>query len=145
MSRATREQVFAALFDVLKTLPGITTVSRRLKNVEDVQPEQFPAAFQMQDEQQATYKGTTPTIFVWKATWLLYAYESDDDTPLSPALNALVDAATAVLAPAPGFDANTLSGLVTHAGIEGTIRIFEGVLGDRAVAVIPISIQLPGF
>ena len=145
MNRPSRESVYAALFSVLQTLPGVTTCSRRLVNVQGLEPERFPAAYQMQDEQQTYYKGTTPTHNVWKASWILYAYQSDETQPISPLLNSMVDAVAILLTPDPGQPAVTLGGLVTHVGIDGTVQVFEGVLGDRAVAVVPISIVLPGF
>jgi hypothetical protein len=145
MSRATREAVYAALFAKLQTLPGIVTVSRRLQNVQDVQPESFPAAFQLQGKQQAKFSGAMPTTNTWRADWLLYAYNDDPASAPSIQLNSMVDAAVALLTPAPAFDKQSLGGLVEYCAIDGDIEVFEGVLGNRAVAVIPITIVLPGF
>lgn len=145
MSRATREAVYAALFAKLQTLPGIVTVSRRLQNVQDVQPESFPAAFQLQGEQQSRYSGNTPSVFTWKADWLLYAHSDDPTVPPSTQLNTLIDAACALLDPPPGQNKQSLGGLVEYCAIDGSIQVFEGVLSDRAVAILPISIVLPGF
>lgn len=145
MNRPSREAIFAALFAQLETLPGLVTCSRRLKNAQEIQPEGFPAAFQIQDAQALAYKGTLPTNNTWKVSWLIYTYSTDPTVAPSTALNNLVDAATEILAPSPGQPANTLGGLVTHVGLDGNIQIFEGVLGDRAIAILPISIVLPGF
>ena len=143
MIRPSRETVYAALFAKLQSVAGLTTVSRRLQNVQDVQPENFPAAFQLQGEQQNKYTGNTPTIYTWKCDWLLYAYSADPTVAPSTALNVLIDAAVAVLAPV--FGKQTLGGLVEYCAIDGSIQVFEGVLDNRAVAVIPIAILLPGF
>ena len=143
MTRATREIVYSALFAKLQSVPGLVTVSRRLKNVQDVQPEEFPAAYQLQGEQLNKYTGTTPAVYTWKCDWLLYAYSADPTIAPSTALNNLIDAAVAVLA--PPFGKQTLGGLVEYCAIDGNIHVFEGVLGDRAVAVLPIVIVLPGF
>lgn len=145
MSRATRETVYAALYAKLATLPGLVTVSRRLQNVQDVAAENFPAAFQLQGEQQTTYSGSTPSIFKWKADWLLYAYSADPAVAPSTALNTMIDAACALLNSDPGQPRQSLGGLVEYCAVDGNIQVFEGVLGDRAVAVIPITILLPGF
>jgi hypothetical protein len=145
MSRPTREAVYAALFAKLQSLPGLVTVSRRLQNVQDVQPESFPAAFQIQGEQQSRYSGNTPAVFTWKADWLLYVHDSDPTTAPSTQLNNLIDAATALLTPGPGQPRQSLGGLVEYCAIDGSVQVFEGVLGDRAVAVLPITIVLPGF
>ncbi len=145
MSRATREQIYSALFALLEALPGVTTASRRLKNIQDLPPEDFPAVYQLQDKQTTKYTGTVPTRTTLRASWLLYANSSDVTVAPSTALNNLVDAACAVLAPIGVTQKNTLGGLVEYAGISGDIEIFEGVLGDRAIAIVPIEIILPGF
>lgn len=145
MSRATREQVYAALFNLLGTLPGLKTVSRRLQNAQDMQPEGFPAAFQLQGKQAAKYSGNTPSIYTWRADWLLYAHNSDQTVSPTTQLNALIDAATALLVPAPSTNRQTLGGLVEYCAIDGDIEVFEGILGDRSIAILPISILLPGF
>jgi hypothetical protein len=142
---ASREAVYGALFALLQGVPGLKNTSRRLVNVQDVAPESLPAAYQLQGEQMAQYQGATPTRFIWKATWLIYVAETDQTLPPSSTLNPIVDAAVAALAPPAGDDRQTLGGLVEYAALEGTVQVFEGVLGDRAVAVLPISIVLPGF
>lgn len=145
MSRATREAVYSTLFAKLQSVPGLTTVSRRLQNVQDVQPEAFPAAYQLQGKQSTKYAGANPASNSWRADWLLYAYDSDPASAPSIQLNSLIDAAVAVLAPPPGFDKQSLGGLVEYCAIDGDIEVFEGVLGDRAIAVLPIVIVLAGF
>lgn len=145
MSRATREEVFAALYAELKTLPGLMTVSRRLVSIEDVPDENFPAAYQMQGNQKLEFQGATPTLNAWSASWLLYVREPDTTQAPSTALNALIDAACGVLQPAAPFARNTLGGLVEYVAIDGDIEVFEGVLGDRALAILPLKIVLGGF
>lgn len=145
MSRASRESVFAALFGVLQGAYAWKTVSRRLQNVQDVAAEDFPAAYQVQGNQTTKYQGSVPAAGDWRVNWILYAYNDDPSTAPSVQLNTLVDAALAALAPATGFDKNTLGGLVEYCAVEGDIEIFEGVLGDRAIAIIPIRIVIAGF
>ena len=145
MSRATREQVYAALFALLGTLPGMMVVSRRLQNAQDMQPESFPAGFQLQGEQITKFSGNTPAIYTWKADWLLYTHNSSQTISPTTQLNALIDAATALLNPSPAGNRQTLGGLVEYCAIDGNIQVFEGILGDRSIAILPISILLPGF
>lgn len=143
---ASRESVYAALFAILQNAYAWQTVSRRLQNVQDMQPEQLPAAFQLQGPQKLTYQGDTPTTGEWQAHWLLYAYSADTTVAPSTQLNAMIDAVLAALKPGAGpVQRNTLGGQVEYAAAEGEIDVFEGVLGDRAIAVIPIRIQVPGF
>lgn len=145
MSRASRESIYSAMFAQLQGISGLVTVSRRLKNIQDVAPESFPAAFQLQEKQSPKYTGTTPTRTVLRASWLFYAYSSDEAVAPSTALNNLVDQACAVLTPPNPMLKVTLGGLVEYAAISGDIEIFEGVLGDRAIAIVPIEMILPGF
>jgi hypothetical protein len=145
MSRPSRESVFSALFSVLQGCYDWKTCSRRLVNVQDVQPEEFPAAFQLQGTQAQSFKGAAPSIGQWHASWLLYAYSTDPTVAPSTALNAMVDAVMTALAPNNITGQFTLGGLVTYAAVDGDIEIFEGVLGDRAIAIVPIRIVVPGF
>lgn len=142
---ASRESVYTALFAILQGAYAWQTVSRRLQNVQDMQPEMLPAAFQLQGAQQLKYEGSTPTVQTWEAQWLLYSYSADPTVAPSTALNAMVDAALAVLAAPSPLQKNTLGGLVEYAAADGSVDIFEGVLGDRAIAVVPIRIVVPGF
>ena len=58
----------------------------------------------------------------------------------------MIDAVLAALKPADGpIVRNTLSGTVEYAAVKGNIEVFEGVLGDRALAIVPIKILVPGF
>jgi hypothetical protein len=142
----SRESVFAALFTILQGAYAWQTCSRRLANIQDLAPEALPAAYQLQGPQALKYDGGTPTVGMWQAQWLLYAISDDPNVAPSTQLNAMVDAVLGALKPANGpLVRNTLGGRVEYAAAEGDIDIFEGVLGDRAIAVIPIRIQVPGF
>lgn len=142
----SRESIHAALFAVLQGAYAWQTVSRRLQNIQDVASEAFPAAFQMQGNQSLEYRGDVPTVGTWEASWLLYSISQDPAIAPSTQLNAMVDAALAALKPADGpVVKNTLGGLVEFVAVKGNVEIFEGVLGDRALAIIPIKILVPGF
>lgn len=82
-----------------------------------------------------------------EAAWVLYNYSDDPNVAPSTGLNVLVDAALAALTPTPQYPMakNTLGGLVEYAAVVGSIEIYEGVLGNFAVAIIPIKINLAGF
>lgn len=143
---ASRESIYAALFDVLQNAYPWVTCSRRLKSIESLNAPDFPAAYQLQGNQVLKYQGDVPTVGTWDASWLLYSYSDDPNVAPSTPLNVMVDAALAALKPADGPIArNTLGGKVEYAAAEGNIEIFEGVLGDRALAIVPIKILVPGF
>ena len=81
---------------------------------------------------------------VWTLSVELYLYAHSSDPRLSPAtvLNPLIDAVEAALAPAAttGLQDLGLAAMVQHAMIAGKIETEEGVLGDQAIAIIPIEI-----
>lgn len=143
--RPSRESIFAALFSKLQSVSGLVTSSRILKAVQDMSPSEMSAAFQLQGKQMSIFKGSTPTVGEWKAQWIFYAYSDSPATAPSTKLNNLIDGAYAVLAPGIGGNKQTLGGLVEYAAIVGEVEIFEGLLGDRAVALLPIHIVVPGF
>ncbi|MGH8402574.1 MAG: hypothetical protein ACRESO_04095 [Gammaproteobacteria bacterium] len=140
-----REPIFSALFAKLSALTEFTTTSRRLQSIQDIAIENFPAAYQLQGKQVVHKKVNVPPIYEMEASWILCAFESDQTIAPSTQLNALIDDAVGALEPDATTNANTLGGLVTQCTIEGDIEVFEGVLGDRAVAIIPIRILVPGF
>lgn len=144
-NRASIESVYAALFNLLSGITDLQTMDRRLRNIQDVDAQDMPAIFQTQGKQKNVYKGTVPIVQSLEANWILYTNEQDVTAPPSTRINNLIDEARAVLAPAPGFKTQTLGGLVEYAAISGDIEVFEGVLGDKAVAIIPITLVLPGF
>lgn len=144
MNRASRESIFAALFAQLQTIPSLQTCSRTTQQIESMQPEALPAGFQMQGKQTTVYRGDVPTRAELTATWALYGLSNDPDVPSSSVLNDLVDAACAAIAP-QGPLKQTLGGLVEYAAIDGDIEIYEGLLGNRAVALVPIKLILGGF
>jgi len=138
-----REQIYSALFSRISEIDGFTTISRRLKHWDDVAPSEQPALFQTQkSESVSTVPGMNP---VWEFNLELYIYARSSGDPFnSPAiiLNPLVDAIVAALAPNPISNKQTLGGLVQHCWIEGAIETDEGVLGDQAVAIIPIIMKV---
>ena len=139
----TREPIYAALFAKLSSVPGFVTVSRRLKHWDDVQQPAQPALFQTQKRESVT---TTPGMNpVWVFSVDIYIYANNrGDKSVSPsiALNPLIDAIAAAIAPDAVSNKQTLGGLVQHAWIDGTIETDEGVLGDQAVCIIPITIKV---
>jgi len=137
-----REAAYAALFAQVSAVRGFNTVSRQLKAWADVaQPDQ-PALFMAQGKQVAeSTADNMPTR--WKLMADLYVYVRNDDPALAlscTTLNDLVDAIEAVLRPTPGYERQTLGGVVEHCRIAGDIETDEGVLGAQAVAIIPIEL-----
>ena len=138
-----REPIYAALFDLVAGAAGFVTAERRLRHWSDVAPAEQPALFMTQKSETAAVKALGAPL-VWTLTVEFYLYAHSSDPRLSPAtvLNPLIDAVEAALAPAPitGLQDLGLAAMVQHAMIAGKIETEEGVLGDQAIAIIPIEI-----
>ena len=134
-----RNKIFMALAKRLEAIPGIETVSRRLEHWADVSKERQPALYMAPQSQTYTVagRGMPPKRSLPVS---LYLYCNNDDPSL---MQDLLDAIEAALEPDEGEETLTLGGLVSHCRIEGQIETDEGLLGDQAVAIIPISILVP--
>lgn len=136
------EPIYAALFAKVSGIAGVKTRSRKLKHWADVPAKQQPALYMSQS-------GETPEQVrglraKWRLKAELYLYvnpgEGRDVIP-SQVMNPMLADIRAALAP-DNVVANvcTLGGLVSHCWISGEVEVYDGVLGDQAVALIPIEI-----
>lgn len=139
-----RETVFKALFAQLESVAGLITTSRTLVSVHDVPLESLPAAYQIQGKQVTKKLPNLPPAYVLEASWIVYALSNDPAVSASTVLNPILDGAVAALTPGPADTAQTLGGIVLQCAISGEVEVIEGVLGDRAVAIIPIQIIVSG-
>lgn len=141
-----RELIFSTLFTRLQALTsqGVVTVSRRLRHVNDVPPEQQPAIFQTQGNETPQYApGRTP---LWYLRCSLYVYISDPENAIPGQLaNEMMDKITAIFTPDnANVNSFTLGGICNHCRIDGTIQTSEGTLGEQMIAIIPIEILVQG-
>jgi hypothetical protein len=136
-----REAIYAALFAKVSAAAHFVTTSRRLRHWGDVKPGEQPALFQSQVNESASPKLGYPTK--WTMNVRLYVYvQSPQNSPApSSALNPLLDAVEAALAPDPVTNRQTLNGACYHCAINGTIETDEGTLGVQSVAIIPLTIE----
>lgn len=139
----SREPIYAALFALAAAAAEFVTVGRRLRHWSDVAPAEQPALFMSQKSEAAAIPALgAPTV--WTLTVDLYVYVHSSDPYLAPAtmLNPLIDAVEMALAPSPttGLQDLGLPAMVQHAYIAGDIATDEGVLGDQAVAIVPVKI-----
>ena len=138
-----REPIYAALFDLAAGAAGFVTAERRLRHWSDVAPAEQPALFMTQKSEVASVKMLgAPTVWTLLVEFYLYAHSSDPYLSPATVLNPLVDAVEATLAPAAttGLQDLGLPSMVQHAMISGKIETEEGVLGDQAIAIIPVEI-----
>ena len=138
-----REPIYAALFGLIETAADFAVVDRRLRHWSDVSPAEQPALFMAQKTELASVK-TLGAPTVWTLAVDLYVYVHSSDPYLAPAtvLNPLLDAVEAALAPSAttGLQDLGLPAMVQHTYISGKIETDEGVLGDQAVAILPIEV-----
>jgi hypothetical protein len=138
-----REPIYAALFGLVEAAADFAVADRRLRHWSDVAPAEQPALFMTQKSELAKINALgAPTV--WTLAVDLYVYAHSSDPYLAPAtvLNPLLDAVEAALAPSAttGIQDLGLPAQVQHAYISGKIETDEGVLGDQAVAIVPIEI-----
>lgn len=142
----SRESVYAALFALLqgmKTAGKIKVCDRRVRFLEEMAASELPALFMAVSHQQTAVQPGLPAKRTLAAKLYLYAANPDRHRPAGVVLNGLLDAVEQLLLPPPGSDFLTLGGLVRHAWIDGPIEVFEGPQGERAAAVLTVSMLLP--
>jgi len=136
----SRESIYSALFALVSGAAPFVTTSRRVQLINTMQPSQLPALFQQQVGEDTQQVKGIPPKYRLSVELAIYAFNPDQNGAASPQLNALIDAVEAALAPDPATGVQTLGGLVSHCFINGKTEIFEGDLGNRAAAVVPIDI-----
>ncbi len=142
-----RETIYSALFALGQNASGFATTGRRLQHIQDLQPVQFPAFYQVQLSEDWTQVSNLPPLGTLRVEWWLYVQSSDPTASHAALLNPLIDALTSALQLPPHFQAGiaqSLSGLVTDVRLDGKIEVFEGVLEERAFARIPLVLKTPG-
>lgn len=138
-----REAIYAALFARVAAAAPFVTCERRLRHLSDVAPPEQPALFLAQKSETAETKALgAPTVWTLAVDLYLYVHSGDPYRPPATLLNPLIDAVEAALAPSPatGLQDLGLPDMVRHACLAGKIETDEGVLGDQAVAILPIEI-----
>jgi hypothetical protein len=137
-----REPIFDALAKRLQAVDGIATFERKLKHWDNVPASQQPALFMAAAGQTVERQGRGLSALTIRVQ--LYLYNRNND---GTSQNDLLDAIDDALAPVdsePDYGVEcTLGGLVSSCRIEGEIETDEGLLGDQAVAIVPIVVVVP--
>jgi hypothetical protein len=149
--QSPRETVYAALFAKFSALatggsPVFKTATRRLREYQQMVPEQAPALFQLQRKEHSTKTTGLPTV--WRLHLELYiwiAVGGTIDSTLVPSqvINPITDAIEKALEPnGIGTFYQNLDTLgVEEARILGEVEIFEDVKGDgSAELIVPIEV-----
>ena len=134
-----REEIYAALFDLVSAAPGLVTTSRKLKHWSDVQRSERPALFQVQKSETPKQQTGRPAAWLLHVDLYLYVSTAGAVSPgevLNPILDHLAGALDNRAAGVP----QTLGGLVQWARIEGAIETSEGALGDDEICIVPVQL-----
>jgi hypothetical protein len=138
-----REQIYTALWALGANAARFASANRRLRHWTDVAPAEQPALFMSEKGGQAAIKKLgAPIVWTLYAEFYIYAHTSDPYLAPATILNPLIDAFEAALAPSPtsGIQNLGLPQMVQHAYISGKVQTDEGVLGDQAIAIVPVEI-----
>jgi len=138
-----RETIYAALWTLGSSAGSFASANRRLRHWADVAPAEQPALFMSEKGGHAQIKALgAPIVWTLYADFFIYVHSSDPYSAPAVILNPLLDALEAALTPsaATGIQNLGLPLLVQHAYIAGKIETDEGVLGDQAIAIVPVEI-----
>ena len=140
-----REQIYSRLWTIAENAAQFTTKSRRLTHWADVPAVQMPALYMSEKGGTAETRGNAfnaPVVHILKADFYIYVHSSDPYRSPAEVLNPLIDSIELALAPNPvtGVQQLGLPGMVSHVRIQGQVLTDEGVLGDKAIAVVPVEI-----
>jgi hypothetical protein len=138
-----REAIYSALWTLGSGAWSFATANRRLRHWSDVPPVEQPALFMSQKGAHASMKALgAPIVWTLYVDFYVYAHSSDPYAAPSIILNPLLDALEQALSPsmATGIQNLGLPEMVQHAYIAGKIETDEGVLGDQAIAIVPVEI-----
>ena len=148
MPTPTREQISVAFFDLIAGAAGFTATSRRFVHWDQVNETQMPFLTMLKTgEQRARQSEGLPTLTINAHVFVYLTAGMDPEDVPDTAMNALLDAIDAAVAPA-GADAingnkQTLGGLVAHCYPFGPVFIDTGDVDGKAVAAIPFQILVP--
>lgn len=135
------ETIHSNLFTLVTAAAQFATKSRRLQLSGDKPDCELPAIFQLQGPQYVKRVRGIPPVYTLRVELWIYAQSDDTNTAPISVLNPLVDAVRAALEPAVDGDEQTLGlSYVSHCFIAGDIEIFDAILGNTVLAIIPVEI-----
>ena len=144
MTTTPRESVVTALLALLATSAGIITTGRRLVQWDEIDPPLQPALFLVQEREsfaRVVQHSGGPPMKTLTLTAYVYAKQGGLTTnPGDPNLNSVLDAIEAVLFPTNGTKQNLGIPGVQRVEIAGPLEYDGGVLGNQAIAVIPLEV-----
>lgn len=147
------ETIFQRLFSLVEskygpkgTTPLFRTCSRRMRSQDQLDHDEKPAFYQLQENQTpSTNESGMPYKDRIIAGWYVFVAQPDLQDLISPLLNPLCDAIRASLEPVPADERQTLDGIVQNVRFVGGPSFYEGLLGVNAYAYIRVEIFTGGL
>ena len=137
MSDFSREHIYSALFALVGGAADFATATRRIKEYSDVDQSTQPAILQVELGEKWDAPPGMPPLVTLNARLFLYCETGDPTAIVSTALNGLLDAVSAALAPASDADERqTLGGLVFHCRIAGDVTIAQAVAAVKPGCIL---------
>jgi hypothetical protein len=147
------EDIYNALFELPTQALGpvagggngtFKTTTRRLKLVEDVDAGQMPYLGQLQLDILRDIETTQGTLgWEYHAEWYIYVSAPNEDAPSTPLMNPIIDKIRNLFpqegGSALGFVVDGKVCTILH----GAIEFYEGLLGSKSVAKIPVIVKVP--
>jgi hypothetical protein len=140
-----RESIITALFSLVSNSAVFATASRRMQLWSNVAASDKPALFLCErGDVYVRASEAVPESVTLNVDIFIYTDAGKDQSSVpATALNTLIDAVDAALAPDRLSGLQMLGGLVSHCWIEGKIMKDSGDLDGDGVAVIPVKILVP--
>lgn len=144
MTIPSRLEVYHALMDHLRTVPGVVSVSDRPQHHSKVDRRDMPMILLLPQAESHAARAGGETVPVLAPVLVLYV-SADDGVGVSAtqALNGALDTLDTAFVGSPLTDRRqTLNGLVYQVRIAGTVETDGGEWVSKAGAVIPLEIHL---
>ena len=148
MTAVTREQISVAFFELIAGAATFTATSRRFVHWDQVNETQMPFLTMLKTgEMRGRQMEGLPTLTINAHVFIYMSAGMDPEDVPDTAMNALLDAVDAAVAPmgADMLNGNkqTLGGLVAHCYPLGPAFIDTGDIDGKAVVAIPFQILVP--
>jgi hypothetical protein len=148
MTANTREQISVAFFDLIAGAANFMATSRRFVHWDQVNETQMPFLTMIKTgETRGRQAEGLPTLTINTHVFLYLSAGMDPEETPDAAMNALLDAIDAAVAPSGADLVNgnrqTLGGLVSHCYPFGPVFLDTGDIDGKAVAAIPFQILVP--
>lgn len=149
LQHATRQQVFNALFALLKTLPppqgsnAWNTFTQEIRDWDAYTTVQQPVMTLARGAQNFSLKAVGTTKFHWKVALLIYfrtdGFQTTSTYP-DEITDPILDSIEQLFTPQMINQYFTLGGLVQNCWIDGNIYSDPGIVDGQGVILVPISI-----